>query len=92
MSDEDLHEELRRGVERDYDLAFDAHARATKELRACEQDLEVALTLANRDPVRQAFVMRWYQARAVEHLAGEVLERCGQTLEALPPSVLGVDP
>ncbi|WP_432565019.1 hypothetical protein [Kineococcus sp. SYSU DK003] len=84
MPDEDLHEELRRGVEWDYDLAFDAHARAMKELRVSEQDLEVALTLPHRDPIRQTIVVRWYQARAVEHLAGEVLERCGQTLEALP--------
>lgn len=84
MTDQDLHEELRRCVERDYDLAFDAHARAMKALRVSEQDLEVALTLPHRDPVRQTLVMRWYQARAAERLADDVLERRGQTLEALP--------
>lgn len=84
MNDHDLHEELRRGVERAYDLAFDAHARAMTELRASAKGLDVALRLATRDPAREDAVLRWFQARADERLRGDVLERCGQTLEALP--------
>jgi hypothetical protein len=87
MTDEDLHAELRRGVERDYDLAFDAHAQAMKELRVSEQGMNAALPLAHRDPLRQAAVMRWYLARAAERIAGDVMDRCGQTLETLPSTL-----
>lgn len=81
--DDDLHEELRRLVQRDYDLAAEVHARLMIELGESEVAVAAALTLPVRDPRRERIVLHWYATRAAERPAGEDLQRCADTFERL---------